>query len=108
MLRKSEFMSSVKLKASVEKQRGEPPVRCDELLACPFCGGDAESDLMRGFIDYRGNRASATAIYCTKCNADMCMCHGDFPGYAPEDLLTILRDAWNTRQANSDSTTGKR
>lgn len=68
-----------------------------ELKPCPFCGEPAERDYRRGFIDYKGNTANAAAIYCTKCQADMCLCHGDFPGHTPDDLMEILTENWNRR-----------
>ena len=71
------------------------------LLACPFCGGAAESDTMKAFRRMKdGAMSNAVAIYCTKCSAQMSMCHDDHPEYAPEDMLTILTEAWNLRQAN--------
>ena len=73
-----------------------------ELLACPFCGGDAEADMMQGYRRISdGRHGNAVAIYCTKCTAQVSMCHEDFPEYSPEDLMTILRDAWNIRHANA-------
>lgn len=72
------------------------------LLACPFCGGDAEADTLQGFRRMKdGNISTAVAIYCTKCTVQMSMCRDDFPEYQPDDLLTILTDAWNCRQANA-------
>jgi hypothetical protein len=71
------------------------------LVSCPFCGGDAESDTMHGFRRMKdGKMSNAVAIYCTKCTAQMMMCHEDFPEYAPEDMLTILTEAWNLMAAN--------
>jgi len=67
------------------------------LLPCPFCGEPAECDSCRGFIDYKGKPGNAVAIYCTKCNADMTLCYGDFPGDTPEQLMEILAENWNRR-----------
>ena len=36
-----------------------------ELKPCPFCGGEAELDIL---FDYNGNIFAAN-IYCTSCNA---------------------------------------
>lgn len=69
-----------------------------ELLPCPFCGGDAESDTMQAFRKMsNGQLSNAVSIYCTKCSASLKLCHEDYPEYDPNDLLTILRDAWNLR-----------
>lgn len=77
-------------------------MKATDLLACPFCGGDAESDTMRTFRRMKdGNLSNAVAIYCTKCTAQVSMCHDDHKEYAPDDMLTILTDAWNRRQANA-------
>lgn len=71
------------------------------LKPCPFCGGDAESDMMQGFRRMKdGALSNAVAIYCTKCTAQVQMCHEDFKEYAPEDLLTMLTEAWNRRGRN--------
>lgn len=71
------------------------------LASCPFCGGDAESDTMQGFRRMEdGQMSNAVAVYCTKCTAQMTMCHADFPEYAPDDMLTILTNAWNLRVPN--------
>ena len=75
----------------------------ERLVSCPFCGGDAESDTMQGFRRMSdGQMSYAVAIYCTKCTAQMTMCHEDFPEYAPEDMLTIMAEAWNLRAANDE------
>lgn len=50
-----------------------------------------------------GKLSTAVAIYCTKCSAQLCMCHEDHPEYAPEDMMTILTEAWNRRQANAQA-----
>lgn len=44
-----------------------------------------------------GKISDAVSIHCTKCTAEVRMCHEDHKEYAPEDLLTILTDAWNIR-----------
>lgn len=72
------------------------------LLPCPFCGEPAESDHSRGFIDYKGKSGNAVAIYCTKCLADMTLCHGDFPGDTPEHLMSIVAETWNKRPAKPE------
>jgi len=70
----------------------------NKLAACPFCGGDAESDTMQSFRRMRdGEISQAVSIYCTKCTAQVQMCHEDFPKHSPDDLLIILSDAWNIR-----------
>lgn len=69
-----------------------------KLKACPFCGGDAESDTTQGFRRMMdGAISKAVAIYCLRCTAQITMCHDDHKEYAPEDMLTILTDAWNIR-----------
>lgn len=75
-----------------------PPAPGPALVSCPFCGGDAESDTRQGFRRMKdGAMSNAVAIYCTKCTVQMTMCHEDFREYAPDDLLTILTEAWNLR-----------
>lgn len=76
--------------------------KLNQHVSCPFCGGDAESDTMQAFRRMKdGKMSNAVAIYCTKCTAQMTMCHEDFPEYAPEDMLTIMTEAWNHRAANA-------
>jgi len=75
--------------------------RGSALLPCPFCGGEAESDMQQAFRTLSGGYLSnAVAIYCTKCTAQVSMCHDDHKEYAPEDLMTILAEAWNLRVPN--------
>lgn len=72
------------------------------LLPCPFCGGEAESDSMQSFRRISdGKMSNAVAIYCTGCPAQLSMCHDDHPGYSPDDMLTIMTDAWNIRVSNT-------
>lgn len=79
------------------------PVGSGELLPCPFCGGQAESDTMQGFRRMKdGRMGNAVAIYCTQCTVQMTMCHEDFPEYTPDDCLGIMKDAWNIRQGNTE------
>lgn len=85
-----------------ETQKEElPAVASSGLLACPFCGEPAESDMRRGFVGYNYKPGNAVAIYCTKCPADMTLCQDDLPEHSPEELLSMLTEQWNRRQANS-------
>ncbi len=73
----------------------------EPLLPCPFCGGLAESDRAQGFrriVD--GEYRNQAAVYCTECSANMTMCWEEHPEYGPDDLVTILSDAWNNRTPN--------
>lgn len=80
----------------------EPAVASSDLLACPFCGGDAEADTQQGFRCMSdGQLGKAVAIYCTKCTAQIDMCYDDFPEYSPDSMLTLLKEAWNNRVANT-------
>lgn len=92
------------------KPIGQPPgpsllaaANGSELLPCPFCGGTAESDTMQGFRRMKdGALSNAVAIYCTKCSAQITMCHDDHPEYFPSTLLEVLREEWNVRVPNGD------
>lgn len=91
--------------ADLEAKHGRSPAPCSAFLPCPFCGGDAESDTMQSFRRMSDGRMSlAVAIYCSKCTAQVSMCHEDHKEYAPEDLMTILTDAWNQRVPNEKLT----
>lgn len=68
-----------------------------KLKACPFCGGDAESDMTQGFRRMMDGVISKAVAICLRCSAQITMCHDDHKEYAPEDMLTILTDAWNIR-----------
>ena len=70
------------------------------LKPCPFCGGTPETDLRRGFIDYKGRSANSVAIYCLACEAEFCLCYGDFPEYTPIQLMEIISERWNRREQN--------
>lgn len=71
-----------------------------KLKPCPFCGGEAEGDAMRGFIDYKGRPSNAVAIYCLGCEAEFSLCYKDFPEHTPEMLMDILVERWNNRVDN--------
>lgn len=76
----------------------------DTLLPCPFCGGDAEQDHHEAFRAlHDGELGEAVTIYCTRCTARVEMCHADHPEYAPEDMMTILAEAWNSRTGGAET-----
>lgn len=75
----------------------------DTLLPCPFCGGDAESDHHQAFRSLEGELGEAVTIYCTRCTARVGMCRADHPEYAPEDMMTILVEAWNSRIGSAET-----
>lgn len=68
-----------------------------EIKPCPFCGGQAELDTQRGFINYKRVPAESVAVYCSTCLADMCLCRDDFPGHTAEDLVSTVVGIWNSR-----------
>lgn len=68
-----------------------------QLTACPFCGEPVEYDLNLGFVTYNYKPGNAVAIYCSKCPADMTLCHEDFPQHSPEELFAMLVERWNRR-----------
>lgn len=69
-----------------------------ELLPCPFCGGEAESDSQRHYRNIStGNLEKSAAIYCTSCNADMTWCYRDTPEIEREQVMSLLIEQWNTR-----------
>lgn len=66
----------------------------ENLKPCPFCGGKAETDTMRGFRNIStGGIEDQLAIYCLECEADMSICLSDDP-YAEIDQLI---EKWNAR-----------
>ena len=70
------------------------------LLACPFCGSDAEMDTDQSFRAFVSGRfESSVAIYCTKCCVQMQHCYSDHRGTEREDLAADLIERWNTREA---------
>lgn len=69
-----------------------------ELLPCPFCGGESESDSHRHYRNIStGNLEKSAAIYCTSCNADMMWCYRDTPEIEREQVMSLLIEQWNTR-----------
>jgi Restriction alleviation protein Lar len=73
----------------------------EELKPCPFCGGVAEIDVMRGYSHYPPTRTafntgSDVAIYCTSCNAEMAFDPAE-NGDTREHVESWLIEAWNTR-----------
>lgn len=94
----------------MEKNDGDTTTMTDapikkELKPCPFCGGEAEIDRLQSYRQYLlGELGTKTAIYCTKCDADMSFCHEDHPDHDLEELAGELIVAWNTRhQPATDS-----
>ena len=66
----------------------------EALLACPFCGGDAEMDTQQSYINIgSGNLQTGIAIYCLSCGVHQMTCRGDVPDVEPEEVIA----AWNTR-----------
>ena len=79
MITMRQMQAAAKWDTGCAKPESEPPVRVQRLVSCPLCGGDAESDTMQGFRRMKdGKMSNAVAIYCTKCTAQMTMCHEDF------------------------------
>lgn len=75
----------------------------DLLKPCPFCGGPAELDTMRGYIAIAtGRMGNEVAIYCIECSADMSLCHEDVPDMSIDDMVFALTEAWNKRDAPAD------
>lgn len=68
-----------------------------KLKPCPFCGGEAEGDQCRGFVNYKGRPSNAVAVYCTDCEVEFSMCYDDFPEYTPEHLMSMVVERWNRR-----------
>lgn len=71
----------------------------DQLLPCPFCGGVAEIDTNQFFIAIKGGKAEyRAAIYCAgSCTADMGVCYSDVPGMSRDDVVSLVKEMWNTR-----------
>lgn len=72
----------------------------DQLLPCPFCGGDAEADHMQSYRSMSDGRIDhGAAIYCLSCNANMIICRGDHPELSDEERMAIMVENWNRRAA---------
>ena len=70
-------------------------------LPCPFCGGEAETDLMQPFRHYRtGEPLSQPAVYCTVCSAQIAHYPGDVD-LSRDETMDLALTAWNTRAVNS-------
>lgn len=75
-----------------------------DLLPCPFCGGEPEMDTLRSYRNITtGRLGDGVSIYCTGCSADMMMCRADHPGMETEEIIYVMRDAWNRRTPASPS-----
>lgn len=73
------------------------------LKQCPFCGGTAEIDTMRGYRAYvSGDLGNAVAIYCRSCDADMVRCKEDMPGLTTDEILADLVATWNRRTTSKE------
>lgn len=66
-------------------------------LPCPFCGGEAETDIMQPFRDYRtGVLLSQPAVYCTICSAQIAH-YPDDVDLSRDETMALALTAWNTR-----------
>lgn len=73
-----------------------------EVLPCPFCGGEAETDSQRSYRAlHSGKLGRSVAVYCTKCSADMSFCCEDASGVDPDVLFADMVAAWNKRAVNA-------
>lgn len=71
-----------------------------ELLPCPFCGGQAETDSRRAYRNIAtGKMGDGVAVYCLKCSVESMFCCEDMPEYSRDELLGILVENWNRRAA---------
>jgi hypothetical protein len=71
----------------------------EELLPCPFCGGDAEMDTQQSYRNISTARLeTGVAIYCRECPAQVMLCRGDLPDLHPDEVIAI----WNRRPAAGD------
>lgn len=73
----------------------------EELKPCPFCGAAAECDSRQGFCGMGGHIDYQSAIYCTKCSANMTLCRGDSAELSDEERMRIITEAWNCRPDNA-------
>lgn len=68
-----------------------------KLLPCPFCGGEAESDLLQPFRHYHsGEPLSQPAVYCTVCSAQIAH-HPDDINMSRDEAMEFVIFSWNTR-----------
>lgn len=78
----------------------------DDLKPCPFCGGDAEHDGMRGYIPFgkpRGIVYNNAVVYCTQCEAEVvhtCEDTGRLNEFAYDVVQAEIIEAWNRRAAS--------
>lgn len=72
--------------------------QAENLLPCPFCGGEAEMDTMRGYLTVPDGRLdNAVAIYCAACGVDQSICRADHHDLDTDQLISIVTEAWNKR-----------
>lgn len=76
----------------------------DEIKPCAHCGGTADSDRARGFINYEGKQSNAVAIYCLDCSIEVSLCYGDFPDHTVDELYAECLRIWNRRATVSRET----
>jgi len=70
------------------------PTREEALLACPFCGGEAEADEGRPYRNIStGAHGTGIAVYCRDCPLEIMICRGDVPDIELEQVVEL----WNRR-----------
>lgn len=71
-----------------------------DLKPCPFCAGEADSEWYRDYRHIRsGEIGRSIAVYCTACHADMTICRADVPELSADDIMAMLVEGWNRRDA---------
>lgn len=68
------------------------------LKPCPFCGGEAEHDILQGFISLDSRVIeNRNTVYCLSCPADVGECYSEHEDITPDELTKIVIEAWNRR-----------
>jgi hypothetical protein len=72
----------------------------NNLKPCPFCGGKAELDGRQAYRNLStGAIENQSVVYCTKCTAQISICHPDHRDLSHDDLNYVVIEQWNSRES---------